>query len=75
MSLFFRLLLSEEAIEYLIVHLGGFLLGLTIGFWLLWPKSRPIAMFFCASFHVMNSQMFSIGIIVFTIFLIEIIAN
>ena len=34
MSLFFRLLLSEEAIEYLIVHLGGFLLDLTIGFWL-----------------------------------------
>ena len=59
---FIRILLSEEAIEYFIVHLGGFLLDLTIGFWLLWPKSRPYAMLFCASFHFMNSQMFSIGI-------------
>ena len=57
-----RFLLKEDDIEYLIVHLGGFLLDLTIGFWLLWPRSRPLAMFFGASFHVMNSQMFPIGI-------------
>ena len=44
------------------VHLGGFLLDLTVGFWLLWPKSRPLALFFATSFHLMNSQLFTIGI-------------
>lgn len=44
------------------VHLGGFVLDLTVGFWLLWPKSRPLALFFAASFHLMNSQLFTIGI-------------
>lgn len=44
------------------VHLGGFFLDLTVGFWLLWPKSRPLALFFATSFHVMNAQLFTIGI-------------
>lgn len=57
----FKIFLSESNIEYYIVHLGGFLLDLTIGFWLIWSKSRPYAMFFGASFHLMNSQLFSIG--------------
>ncbi len=57
-----RVFLSEENIEYYMVHLGGFVLDLTVGFWLLWPKSRPLALFFAASFHLMNSQLFTIGI-------------
>jgi vitamin K-dependent gamma-carboxylase len=44
------------------VHLGGFILDLTVGFWLLWPKSRPLALFFATSFHMMNAQLFTIGI-------------
>ena len=57
----FSFFLDEYYIEYYIVHLGGFLLDLTVGFWLIWPRSRPLAMFFTASFHLMNSQLFSIG--------------
>ena len=64
LPLLFRIFLSESNIEYYIVHLGGFLLDLTIGFWLIWSKSRPYAMFFGASFHLMNSQLFSIGKII-----------
>ena len=58
-----RVFLSEETIEYYMVHLGGFILDLTVGFWLLWPKSRPLALFFATSFHVMNAQLFTIGIL------------
>lgn len=57
----YRVFLSEEVIEYYIVHLGGFVLDLTVGFWLLWPKSRPLATVFTASFHLMNLQLFTIG--------------
>jgi hypothetical protein len=57
-----RVFLSEETIEYYMVHLGGFILDLTVGFWLLWPKSRPLALFFATSFHMMNAQLFTIGI-------------
>lgn len=56
-----RFLLNEDDIELYIVHLGGFFLDLTVGFWLLWPKSRPFALVFAAIFHLMNSQLFSIG--------------
>ena len=56
-----RLLLTDDNIEYYIVHYGGFVLDLTIGFWLLWSKSRPYAIFFGSSFHMMNSRLFAIG--------------
>ncbi|KAF4523661.1 hypothetical protein B566_EDAN006031 [Ephemera danica] len=57
----FRHFLTGEEIDYWIIHVGGFLLDLTIGFWLFFDKTRPIALLFCASFHVMNSQLFAIG--------------
>jgi len=63
----FRLFLSEDHIEFYIVHIGGFLLDLTLGFWLLWPKARPFAMLIGASFHLMNSRLFAIGEYLFTI--------
>lgn len=52
------------------VHLGGFILDLTVGFWLLWPKSRPLALFFATSFHMMNAQLFTIGILLPSFFYI-----
>ncbi|GLG93989.1 Vitamin K-dependent gamma-carboxylase [Gryllus bimaculatus] len=58
----FKLILSPEQVDYYIVHLSGFLLDLTIGFWLLFDKTRPFAFFFCSSFHLMNSRLFSIGL-------------
>ncbi|XP_076269277.1 gamma-glutamyl carboxylase [Rhynchophorus ferrugineus] len=57
----FRIFLSTELIDYLIIHWFGFVLDLTVGFWMLLEFSRPIAMIFCAMFHLMNSRLFSIG--------------
>nr|XP_023023927.1 vitamin K-dependent gamma-carboxylase [Leptinotarsa decemlineata] len=58
---FFRLLLTSGQIDYIIIHWFGFLLDLTIGFWMLVEFTRPVAMLFCACFHLMNSRLFSIG--------------
>ncbi|KAG8225022.1 hypothetical protein J437_LFUL006033 [Ladona fulva] len=57
----FRPFLTAEQIDFWIVHVCGFLLDLTISFWLFFDVTRPVAMFFCASFHLMNSRMFTIG--------------
>ncbi|XP_060517290.1 vitamin K-dependent gamma-carboxylase isoform X2 [Cylas formicarius] len=57
----FRIVLSTEEIDYLVVHWFGFLLDLTIGFWMLLEFSRPVAMLFCSMFHLMNSRLFNIG--------------
>ncbi|XP_030757480.1 vitamin K-dependent gamma-carboxylase-like isoform X1 [Sitophilus oryzae] len=57
----FRIIFSVEQIDYLVIHWFGFLLDLTVGFWMLLEFSRPIALFFCSMFHLMNSRLFSIG--------------
>nr|CAD7400436.1 unnamed protein product [Timema cristinae] len=57
----FKLLLSPEQVDYWIIHQFGFLLDLTISFWLFFDKTRPYALIFCTSFHLMNSRIFSIG--------------
>ncbi|CAG9827187.1 unnamed protein product [Diabrotica balteata] len=57
----FSLVLHPEQIAYFIVHWFGFLLDLTIGFWMLIDVTRPVAFLFCASFHLMNSRLFGIG--------------
>ncbi|KAG5894578.1 hypothetical protein JTB14_021558 [Gonioctena quinquepunctata] len=57
----FRILLSSGQIDFIVVHWFGFLLDLTIGFWLLIEFTRPVAMLFCSCFHLMNSRLFSIG--------------
>ncbi|CAB3366213.1 Hypothetical predicted protein [Cloeon dipterum] len=57
----FRVFMTPAQVDLWIIHVGGFLLDLTIAFWLFFDKTRPPALFFCASFHLMNSQIFSIG--------------
>ncbi|XP_047493643.1 vitamin K-dependent gamma-carboxylase-like [Penaeus chinensis] len=57
----FRPILSNNAIDYFIIHLGGFTLDLTIGLLLLCDSTRKPALFFGSAFHLMNSQIFSIG--------------
>ncbi|KAK5646093.1 hypothetical protein RI129_004557 [Pyrocoelia pectoralis] len=57
----FKLVLSTEQIDYIVIHLIGLIIDLTIGFWLLSPILRSYAMCFCTSFHFMNSRLFSIG--------------
>ncbi|XP_033644268.1 vitamin K-dependent gamma-carboxylase-like [Asterias rubens] len=61
----FKMFLTVRQVDVLIVHIGGFLLDLTVGFWLFFDRTRPFAFFFCGSFHVMNSQIFSIGMFPF----------
>ncbi|KAF7997630.1 hypothetical protein HCN44_006201 [Aphidius gifuensis] len=57
----FKLFLTNEQTDYFIVHWFGFIFDLTVGFWMLFDKTRAPAMFFCAAFHFMNSRLFSIG--------------
>ncbi|PRD22065.1 UNVERIFIED_CONTAM: Vitamin K-dependent gamma-carboxylase [Trichonephila clavipes] len=58
----FRFLLTDDQITYFVVHLGGFLLDLTVGFFMLMEFSRPYAFLFCGLFNLMNSRMFAIGV-------------
>ncbi|XP_038210572.1 vitamin K-dependent gamma-carboxylase [Zerene cesonia] len=57
----FKLFLTGPQINYLIVHWFIFVFDLTIAFWMMWSKTRHIAMVFCALFHLMNSRLFAIG--------------
>ncbi|GIY33821.1 vitamin K-dependent gamma-carboxylase [Caerostris extrusa] len=57
----FRIFLTGDQVTYFIVHLGGFLLDLTVGFFMLMEFSRPYAFLFCGMFNLMNSRMFAIG--------------
>ncbi|XP_059471384.1 vitamin K-dependent gamma-carboxylase isoform X2 [Neocloeon triangulifer] len=57
----FRTFMTPEQVDLWIIHVGGFVLDLTVAFWLFFDKTRPSALFFCSSFHLMNSQIFSIG--------------
>ncbi|XP_050394732.2 vitamin K-dependent gamma-carboxylase [Patella vulgata] len=56
-----KFMLTEEQIDLFVVHLGGLTIDLSIGFLFFFDKTRPLAFLVCSSFHLMNSQMFSIG--------------
>lgn len=53
--------MTEERIDYWVVHIFGFVLDLTVGFWMYFDKTRPAALLFLTLFHVMNSRLFTIG--------------
>nr|XP_012134614.1 PREDICTED: vitamin K-dependent gamma-carboxylase [Megachile rotundata] len=57
----FKLFLTTEQTDFFIVHWFGFIFDLTVGFWMLFDKTRVPAMIFCTAFHLMNSRLFSIG--------------
>ncbi|KAL4240239.1 hypothetical protein ACF0H5_001033 [Mactra antiquata] len=57
----FRLIMSEEQVSLYIVHLGGFMIDLFSGFLLFFDKTRFMAFIVLGMFHLMNSQLFSIG--------------
>ncbi|XP_014206982.1 vitamin K-dependent gamma-carboxylase [Copidosoma floridanum] len=61
----FKLLLSTRQTDFFIVHWFGFVFDLTVGFFMLFDETRLPAMFFCTMFHLMNSQLFSIGMFPF----------
>ncbi|XP_060712522.1 vitamin K-dependent gamma-carboxylase isoform X2 [Hemiscyllium ocellatum] len=62
----FKLVLSEELVNVLVVHGGGLVLDLTAGYLLFFDLTRPYAMAFVTYFHCMNSQLFSIGMFSYT---------
>lgn len=57
----FKIVLTTEQIDFLIVHWFAFIFDLSVGFWMLFERTRIPAMIFCAAFHIMNSRLFSIG--------------
>lgn len=56
---------TPEQIDLWVVHVFGFLLDLTAGFWLYFDYTRSTCFFFLTCFHVMNSQLFYIGMFPF----------
>ncbi|XP_067879063.1 vitamin K-dependent gamma-carboxylase isoform X2 [Heterodontus francisci] len=62
----FKMVLSEDLVNVLVVHGGGLILDLTAGYLLFFDLTRPYAMFFVSYFHCMNSQLFSIGMFSYT---------
>lgn len=57
----FRLVLNNDQIDFWIIHIFGFTFDLTVGFFFLFDKTRPIAIIFSTAFHLLNSCMFHIG--------------
>ncbi|KAH0564429.1 vitamin K-dependent gamma-carboxylase [Cotesia glomerata] len=57
----FKIFLTTEQTDFFVVHWFGFIFDLTVGFWMLFDKTRLPAMLFCTTFHLMNSRLFSIG--------------
>ncbi|XP_023940205.2 vitamin K-dependent gamma-carboxylase [Bicyclus anynana] len=57
----FKLFLTTSQTDYLIVHCFVFVFDLTVAMWMMWGKTRHVAMIFCALFHLMNSRLFKIG--------------
>ena len=55
--------MTNEQITLILVHVCGLFFDLFIGFVLFFDFSRPVGMIFCASFHLMNSQLFNIGML------------
>ncbi|KAF6204951.1 hypothetical protein GE061_019117 [Apolygus lucorum] len=56
-----RIFLTFHQIDLWIIHVFGFLLDLTAGFLMYINSTRPVASLFLTSFHLMNAQMFYIG--------------
>ncbi|XP_068630722.1 vitamin K-dependent gamma-carboxylase [Battus philenor] len=56
-----KLFLTVRQTDYLIVHWFVFAFDLTVAFWMMWSRTRHVAMIFCALFHLMNSRLFRIG--------------
>lgn len=62
----FKLFVSDDFIDLYMVHITGLIFDLSEGFLLLFDKTRPVGMFFGCMFHLMNSQMFYIGMFPWT---------
>ncbi|XP_023932515.1 vitamin K-dependent gamma-carboxylase [Lingula anatina] len=61
-----QFILTDEQIDLYVVHLGGLTIDLFIGFVYFFDATRPIGFVIGSLFHLMNSQMFSIGMFPWT---------
>ena len=50
----FKIFLSESQVSLYIVHLGGLILDLTVGYLLFFDATRIIGVFMSTSFHIMK---------------------
>ncbi|XP_050342403.1 vitamin K-dependent gamma-carboxylase [Nymphalis io] len=57
----FKLFLTVPQTDYLIVHWFVFAFDISVAIWMMWSRTRHVAMVFCALFHLMNSRLFRIG--------------
>jgi len=57
----FTVVVPMETVNFFVVHLGGATLDLLGGWLLFFDKTRPIGIILVQKFHLMNMQMFSIG--------------
>jgi len=57
----FRTFLTNEQIDFYMVHCCGLMFDLLQGFMLFFDTTRPIGFFFGYNFHIMNAVMFNIG--------------
>lgn len=55
------MVLSNEMVDLIVVHWGGLLIDLFVGYFLFFDATRKFAMVFGTMFHCMNSQIFNIG--------------
>ena len=58
--------LSNHFIDHFVVHICGLTFDMIEGFLLFFEKTRPLGFLFGSFFHLMNSQMFSIGMFPWT---------
>ena len=61
-----RLIFSDKIIDHVIVHICGWIFDLSEGFLLFFDQTRILGFILGGSFHLMNSQMFSIGMFPWT---------
>ncbi|XP_046960548.1 vitamin K-dependent gamma-carboxylase [Vanessa cardui] len=57
----FKLFLTVPQTDFLIVHWFVFAFDISVAIWMMWSRTRNVAMIFCALFHLMNSRLFRIG--------------
>ncbi|CAL1530882.1 unnamed protein product [Lymnaea stagnalis] len=62
----FKIFLTPVQIDLYIVHFGGLTIDLFIGFILFFDKTRRLGLTIATTFHLMNSQLFSIGMFPYT---------
>lgn len=59
-------MLSDDQISWIVVHLGGLFIDLFSGFFLFFDSTRLFGTLIVSSFHIMNAQLFSIGMFPYT---------